>query len=138
MPLVQRHSANGEGGESGAQEFDEWRQEKGVKLSRSTEAIRNRSINVLLRLAAMLPERPSRTVVPDEDVAWATETISVETFAHAIGKSPRTVYRMVRDGQLFSHREGAGRGTVLIYCDQVDPANRPHASASDKVKQQSA
>ena len=51
--------------------------------------------------------------------------MTVEAFAHAVGKSPRTVYRMACNGQVSMYREGAGRGTVLIYRDQVDPANRP-------------
>lgn len=113
-----------------AEQFDKWRQDNGCKLSPAARAIRNRSLDVLHRLAGTLPEKPSRAADPDEDVALSTETMTVEAFAHAIGKSSRTVYRMARQGQLFVYREGVGRGTVLIYRDQVDPGNRPHVSAN--------
>jgi hypothetical protein len=113
-------------------QFAEWRQDKGYKLSPSAEAIRNRALDVLRRLAAALPEKLPRVAEPNEDVGSSTEAmmITVEAFAHAIGKSPRTVYRMAGNGQLLVYREGVGRGTVLIYRDQVDPANRPQASAT--------
>lgn len=113
-----------------AEQFDQWRQDHGSKLPRSAEAIRQRALDVLSRLADTLPERPTRAADPDEDLAWSTETMTVEAFAHAIGKSTRTVYRMAREGQLFGYREGVGRGTLLIYRDQVDPANRPYSSAT--------
>lgn len=113
-----------------ADEFEQWRQDKGCKLSASAEAIRNRAVDALHRLAGPLPADPSRAAVSDEHVVGSMKamTMTVEAFAHAIGKSPRTVYRMACNGQVSMYREGAGRGTVLIYRDQVDPANRPHVA----------
>lgn len=110
-----------------AEQFDEWRQDQGRKLSPQAEAIRNRSLDVMHRLASTLPEKPLRTADPDAGLASPAQTMTVEAFAHAIGKSPRTVYRMAKQGQLLLYREGVGRGTVLIYRDQVDPANRPYS-----------
>lgn len=104
----------------------QWRLARGQDLSHYAAA-RDHALDVLHRLAATLPEKPPRAADPGDDLAWSigTMTMTVEAFAHAIGKSPRTVYRMADHGQLFAYREGAGRGTVLIYRDQVDPANRP-------------
>lgn len=82
---------------------------------------------MLRRLAATLPDRPPRAVDPAQDLDWSTGalTMTVEALARAVGKSSWTVYRMASSRQLFVCREGAGRGTVLIDRDQVDPANRP-------------
>lgn len=115
-----------------AEKFDKWRKDKGCELSFSAGAIRNRSLDLLHRLAATLPEYPARAADAEGDIANSTETLTVEAFAHAIGKSPRTVYRMAHQGQLFMYREGVGRGTLLIYRDQVDPANRPKLAPTAK------
>ena len=103
-------------------------------------AARDHTLDVLHRLVATLPEQPPPTAAPDEHAAWLIEamTMTVDAFAHAIGKSPRTVYRMACNGQLLVHRDGVGRGTVLIYRDQVDPANRPRLPATAKRLRQPA
>ncbi|MBO0881714.1 MAG: hypothetical protein J2P17_15510 [Mycobacterium sp.] len=113
-----------------SEQIDQWREEKGMKLTASAQAVRNRSLDVMRRLAATLPENPGRAGSPDEKRVRPIEatTMTVEAFAYAIGKSSRTVYRMARQGQLSMYREGAGRGTLLIYSDQVDRVNRPAAA----------
>lgn len=114
-----------------SEQISKWREAQGHDPARYAAA-RDHTLDVLHRLAGTLPEKPPCAAAPDEHGAWSIEamTMTVDAFAHAIGKSSRTVYRMARNGQLLVHRDGAGRGTVLIYRDQVDPANRPRLSAS--------
>jgi len=116
-----------------ADEIDRWRLEKSCPLSTGSRRIRERTVAVLRRLAAVLPDAPPLATGPHDEAARpvGATTMTVEAFAHAIGKSPRTVYRMVQRGQLLVRRDGVGRGTVLIYQDQVELANRPGRSSRD-------
>lgn len=122
-----------------SEQISKWREAQGHDPSRYVAA-RDHTLDVLHRVAATLPEKPPRAAAPDNHAAWSLEamTMTVDAFAHAIGKSPRTVYRMACNGQLLVHRDGVGRGTVLIYRDQVDPANRPRLVKTAKRLRQPA